>query len=99
MTLTDDRAASTTAASTTEPETTPAPVHVLHVADGSGDTEITWTPGRAVEVDAARALFDKMRDRHRYLAYKIDDDGEMETIHQFDPELGKIVMMPQRVGG
>jgi hypothetical protein len=73
--------------------------HFIAVLDHTGDTRTMWNPGVQAEVDAAKKVFAKLR-KQGYLAYKVGENGEPdETIHDFDPTLGAIVMSPQIVGG
>ena len=73
--------------------------HTLHVLDGSGDTRIMWHPKDKDEVATAKASFDEAKKRGM-LAYTVKDDGTKgEVIHEFDKKLGKIIMVPQLVGG
>lgn len=71
----------------------------MHVLDHTGDSKLIWNTGNQAEVDAAKELFNKLRDK-KYLAYTVDDDGERgEVIRRFDPNAGRIIMAPQLVGG
>lgn len=73
--------------------------HVLMVMSHEGDTRTIWNPENQDEVDAAKATFERLKDK-RYLAYAVDDDGNAgRVIRDFDPRAGKIIMRPQIVGG
>lgn len=71
----------------------------LEAMDRTGDTKIEWDHDVPDEVDAARATFDRLKDK-RYRAYREDADGRnREIIHRFAPDADRIIMAPQTVGG
>ena len=71
----------------------------LAVMDRTGDTRIEWDAERPGEVEAARELFDKMKNKG-YLAYTLDRSGTRgDVIRRFDPNAERIIMSPQTVGG
>ena len=71
----------------------------LCVIDKTGDTKTIWDPDNQDEVDVARATFDALKKK-KYIAYSVSSNGKKnEIIHRFDPELGKIIMIPPVVGG
>lgn len=73
--------------------------HELIVLDHTGDTKIVWDSDRPVEVEEARATFDRLRKKG-YMAYKVDKKGEKgEVIREFDPDAEKLILAPQTVGG
>jgi hypothetical protein len=72
---------------------------MLHVADNTGHSTIEWDPTVAAEVDNARESFNRMKGDHKYLAYRVDENGDRTVIQEFDPDAGKIMMMPQTQGG
>lgn len=81
-------------------QTAPA-VHELIITDATGDSRHMWDPGNPDEVATARAAF-KQGKKNRMLAYAVDPEtgGRTgEVITEFDPELGKIVMVRQTRGG
>ena len=94
MTVLDERPAETPVETTESPRRS-----VLRTLSRDGDTPIHWTPGVAVEEDAARAAFNAMKGKG-YAAYR-SDGGERgdEIIRRFDPEAGEIVMVPPLQGG
>ena len=71
---------------------------VLKALDETGDTELTWDPDKADEVDAARAMWNRLVGEKKYLAYRIDGK-ERTKIREFHPKATKIVLTPQLVGG
>lgn len=71
----------------------------LRVIDHTGDSKTIWNPDNQDEVDAAKATFDALKKKN-YIAYTVKANGKKnEIIHSFDPELGKIIMVPPMVGG
>ncbi len=71
----------------------------LAVMGMEGDIKSIWDPAVPDEVENARATFDRMRKKN-YLAFKVNAAGEKgEQIREFDPEAGKIIMVPQLQGG
>jgi hypothetical protein len=76
-------------------------VCTLHIQDSTGDTRIMWNPKDKDEVAAAEAAFNAAKGRGM-LAYAVDNNGEANTgevIRTFDKKRGKIIMVPQTVGG
>lgn len=72
----------------------------LEITDHTGDTKIEWNKNVAAEVEAARETFSRMKENHKYLAYKVRRDGSQgEVIRAFDPDAERIVMVPQTQGG
>jgi hypothetical protein len=82
-------------------ETQPETVHQgeLSIINRKGDTTITWSSDRPVEVENARENFRKMREKG-YLAYRMTRSGDKgEQIHEFDPLAEKIILAPPMAGG
>ena len=76
-----------------------APLNRMQIMDVTGHTEITWDPTRPVEVSVAKSAFEKLM-AERYSAFSVGEDGGRGTrINTFDPKAGKIMMVPQLVGG
>lgn len=76
-----------------------AVMNEMCVMDETGDTKTIWNPENVDEVQAARDTFDLLK-RKNYLAYSVKNDGEKgNIIRKFDPELGKIIMVPPVIGG
>ncbi len=65
----------------------------------AGDTKLTWDTANRDEVEAARTMFNDLRQK-RFMAYRVDEKGDKgEVIRQFDPEAGLLIMAPPMVGG
>jgi hypothetical protein len=71
----------------------------LSVMDNTGDTKYIWDIDNQVEVDIAEETFNSLKAKN-YIAYTVGRSGKKgEVIKDFDPELGKIIMIPPVVGG
>lgn len=80
-------------------------MHVMNVLDATGHTTVTWDPTDADSVRDAEREFQGLRGRG-YSAFRMVTVGDSavveepgERIDTFDPQAGKIVMIPQRAGG
>lgn len=72
---------------------------ILCFMSDEGDSRIIWDPDNPDEVDAARATFDKLTGKG-YQAYAVRRGGEKgERVRKFSPELERIILAPQTVGG
>ena len=71
----------------------------LCVIDTTGDTKYIWDADNDDEVEVARNMFNQLKEKN-YVAYSVGRNGKKdEIINRFDPELGKIIMIPPVVGG
>jgi hypothetical protein len=71
----------------------------FHEVDNTGDTRTEWDKDKPVEVEVARKLFQKLKDKG-YLIYKTRRDGsKAEQLHQFDKDAERIMATPPIVGG
>ena len=68
--------------------------------DRSGDVRHMWDAGNRDEVDAARKLFDGLKDKG-YLLYRAEGkQGERgEQLRKFDAKAERIIAVKQNVGG
>jgi len=79
--------------------------HLMHGLDHTGDSVISWTPGNATEVAAARNYFARMTRRRSeggagHLGYRTDEGGERaEQLREFDPQARRIMFAPPLEGG
>jgi hypothetical protein len=73
----------------------------LHVMSREhGDIRKEWDPSNEDEVADARRTFEFFKGEKRYLAYRVNDNGEPgETMSVFDENAGAIIMSPQPEGG
>ncbi len=80
--------------------------HVMDVMDRTGHTTITWDPRSPSSVNDARDKFDELI-RRGYTAFAmnvVDSNGIVveekgERITEFNPAVGKVMMVPQLQGG
>jgi hypothetical protein len=74
--------------------------HTLHIPDAEeGDLRVTWDPNESVQVEEARAAFDRATNRGM-VAYRMAPGGARgEQIREFDPAAESILMATQMVGG
>lgn len=71
----------------------------MYIMDQTGHSTITWDPTKPVEVDVARDAFDKLI-KERYQAFRVEaSERQGSKMTSFDPQAGKIMMVPQLVGG
>ena len=71
----------------------------LKVLDPSGHTETHWNEDVPAEVEAARAVFDRMTGQG-YRAFRVSKGGEpAERMREFDPHAESMIVMPQLSGG
>lgn len=71
----------------------------LIVLCSHGDKKEIWNPRIPDEVESAKKTFEDLR-RKGYLAFRVNADGSQgEQINTFDPEAGKMIMVPQMRGG
>lgn len=72
----------------------------MAIMGARGDTKYLWDKTKPVEVEAARAQFNKFREEG-YLAFKVTgkngDKGEQIT--EFDPEIDALIFAPPMRGG
>jgi hypothetical protein len=79
--------------------------HVMNIMDHTGHTTVTWDPENENSVRDARREFDRLR-ASGHSAFRMTAVGadvvveeKGERIETFDPEAGKLLMVPHRVGG
>lgn len=72
----------------------------IAVLGHNGDTKHMWDPSKPAEVEVARSTFDALKKKG-YSAYHVKGkSGEQgEQMKTFDPEAGRIIMVPQMAGG
>ena len=73
---------------------------VMAIMDKSGDTKHIWNSDKPEEVNAARDLFDSLKDKG-YTAYHVTgkDGTKGEIMQTFDPKAERVIMAPRVVGG
>lgn len=79
----------------------PEGLGAMAVMGAEGDTKHIWNRNSEAEVAAARALFNTLVNEKRYMAFKVDADGEKGEgpIKEFDPNEERYIFVPQMQGG
>lgn len=80
--------------------------HLMQIMDPTGHTTVTWRPNDAASIADAKKEFDRLR-KEGYQAFEmnvvkengvvVEEKGKRVTT--FDPAAGKVMMVPQLVGG
>jgi hypothetical protein len=78
----------------------PEGMHVMVTLDQTGDTKLIWNPDDPIEVENARATFDRLVKEKKMAAYAVRKNGEKgEVVRTFDPTVEKLIFAPRMVGG
>lgn len=79
---------------------TEQPKGEIAIMGREGDLKVIWNPRNHDEVDAAKEQFKALRKKG-FAAFKATgkDGAQGEQIHDFDPEAGRIIMVPPLAGG
>jgi len=71
----------------------------LSILNDKGDTKVIWDPSNEDEVMAASDQFDALVEKG-FIAFAVKKNGQQGTQTKvFDPEAGKIIMVPPIQGG
>jgi hypothetical protein len=72
----------------------------MHTLDRTGDQRVMWDKNNVDEVDAARAMFDRLTGKG-YMAYKAEGKKgtQGEQIRTFDPNAERIILVKAHAGG
>ncbi len=81
-------------------------MHVMNVMDRNGHTTVTWDPRDRASVNDAKREFERLI-REGYSAFRmnvVSENGVVveekgERIDTFDPQAGKVMMVPHLRGG
>lgn len=72
----------------------------MAVLGKEGDTKTIWDSDNPDEVEVARKTFNDLVGKKKYLAFAVKKDGDKgERISEFDPKLGKMILVPPMQGG
>ncbi len=65
-----------------------------------GDTKVMWDRAKSVEVDVAKATFEKLR-KDNYSAYLVNDKGDQKgpPVTAFDPAAERYIFVPPMQAG
>jgi hypothetical protein len=72
----------------------------MHTLDRTGDQRVMWDKNNVDEVDAARAMFDRLTGKG-YMAYKAEGKKgtQGEQIRTFDANAERIILVKAHAGG
>lgn len=71
----------------------------IAVMGKEGDVKTIWNPQNTDETENARRTFDEFRAKS-YIAFRVNASGNQgEQITEFDPNAGKMIMVPPMAGG
>lgn len=72
----------------------------MAVMGTAGDTKVLWDTDNQDEVANARRTFDDLVGKKKYLAFAVKKGGEKgEQVREFNPEAGKLILVPPMQGG
>jgi very-short-patch-repair endonuclease len=72
----------------------------LRIMGAKGDSKHIWNPRDPDETAAAKAVWDDLVGKKRFLGFKVKRGGEPgERITEFDSEAGKLIITPPMAGG
>lgn len=75
------------------------PAHEMSVMGAEGDTKHIWDPAIPDEVTVMEEMFRSFIHKG-YAAFSVNDAGDKGgQIQSFDPQAGKIIMVPPLRGG
>ena len=82
-------------------ENVPEGMNAFAIMGKSGDTKVIWDPTKPAEVAAARAQFESLTKDHKYSAFCVSgDEGKQgKRMSSFDPDAGRVILIPQVAGG
>jgi len=72
----------------------------MSILNHEGDTKVIWDPDNEDECDAAEEQFDNLIDKG-FTAFEVGKGGKKtaKVVKKFKPGLGKLIMVPELVGG
>ena len=75
--------------------------NTLEVLGRSGDEKITWDPEDADQVATARERFEEARAAGMsvFAVESVEVEQQGARLEEFDPTVGRMVAVPQLVGG
>lgn len=72
---------------------------IMAILDASGDTKVIWDKDNEDEVETAKDTFDRLTKKG-FVAFSVKKNGDADKkIKEFDPDLEKIILIPQMAGG
>lgn len=74
--------------------------HLMEVMGPEGDTKTIWDPDKDAEVDNARRSYEDLVDKGYRAFYATGKDGAKgEPMDKFDPDAGRMILVPPMQGG
>ena len=72
----------------------------MRIMGSEGDVKVIWDKNKDVEVLAAKEQFERLMEEG-YTAYEVGVRGKKTSkkVEEFDPDLGKLIMVPSVRGG
>lgn len=82
-------------------EVIPEGVLVMSMLTGHGDVRKIWNAANADEVEDARRTWNHLVKEKKYMAFRVnpEDNTKGEQIREFDPQAGKLILVPPVAGG
>ena len=73
----------------------------MRVLDPKGDLKVIWDPENEDEVEAAKNQFDELVKEKGFAAFEVGLKGKRskKQVREFNPDLGKLIMVPPIAGG
>lgn len=72
----------------------------MGIMGAEGDLKKIWDRNNQDEVDDAKASFNRLTKEKRYLAFRVNKDGEKgEQMREFDPHAERMILTPPLQGG
>lgn len=72
----------------------------MEILDSTGDTKVMWDRHNAAEVSIARAAFDAARAKGASIFQVKGKNGDRgKRLTEFDPDVERMIVVPQMVGG
>jgi dihydropteroate synthase len=74
--------------------------HTMEILDATGDTKVMWDKDNEAEVSVAKAAFDAAKARGASIFKVRGKNGERgQRLDQFDPQVERMIVVPQLQGG
>ena len=72
----------------------------MSILNHEGDTKVIWDPENEDECEAAEEQFDSLMKKG-FTAFEVGVKGKKtkQVVKNFDPDLGKLIMVPALQGG
>ena len=72
----------------------------MRILGRRGDTKVIWNTANDDETKAAKRQFKDLVKKRGFAAFRVNDDGSQgERIREFDPQAGKLIIIPPMAGG